>query len=382
MALEDLFGSPDYLRQLIGEEQFDRAKQSALNQGIINASLQLLAGTPPSFDNRGATGRLLAQAGQAGLQGYQAGMDKTLSDIAKSMQVREMLAKQKSREAQQKALQVATTTMQPAVIPEGQTLRDDQGELTMGAEAPKAVPSTFNADIYKTYALRLGVDPKDISSTIEAMRGKTTTVKAGETILGEDMKPIYSAPREANLQSIDTPQGVMIFNPVTGGYTPARDASGQPIMGTQGKPPAKFDESVNNIKNLRTSIDSYINELKNTDPRYLFPGSSKSAELGTKFTDVQMRIKNLYELGAITGPDLTLLNQAITDPTSMAGRYKGKESLEKQANTINSILDQNTINLYETYRQPVPKDLKRETKVTPENVGLTLPQGVTVKRVK
>ena len=52
MALEDLFGSPDYLRQLIGEEQFDRAKQSALNQGIINASLQLLAGTPPSFDNR------------------------------------------------------------------------------------------------------------------------------------------------------------------------------------------------------------------------------------------------------------------------------------------------------------------------------------------
>jgi hypothetical protein len=99
MALEDLFGSPDYLRQLLGEEQFNKARQSALNQGIINASLQLLAGTPPSFDNRNATQRLVAQAGQAGLQGYQGAMDRSLNDMLKATQVGEMVRKQK--EAQQ-----------------------------------------------------------------------------------------------------------------------------------------------------------------------------------------------------------------------------------------------------------------------------------------
>lgn len=369
------------LAQLLGQEQMQSAENQALNMGALNAIAQLLAASGPQAKPI-STGQAIGSALLGGVSGYQSSMDKTLSDMLKTAQVSELLNKQKLKEAQQKALQVATTTMQPAVVPEGQTLYDEMGEVTYGSQAPKAVPSTFNADIYKTYALRLGVDPKDIGSTIEAMKGKTMTVKPGEVVLGEDMKPIYTAPQEGKGQVVDTTQGLMIYDPIKRTMTPATDAQGQQLMGTQGKAPAKFDESVNNIKNLRTSINGYINELKNTDPRYLFPGSSKSAELATKFTDVQMRIKNLYELGAITGPDLTLLNQAITDPTSMAGRYKGKESLEKQANTINNILDQNTINLYETYRQPVPKDLKRETKVTPEDLGLKLPQGVTVKRVK
>lgn len=367
------------LMQLLTPEQRQGAQESALSMGALNALAQLLAASGPQARLVG-TGQAIGQALLGGVTGYQAGMDKTLKDIATSVQLQDVLQRQAARQAQQSALRASTTGIE-TTIPEGQTLRDDQGELTMGSSV-KETMKPFDANIYKTYALRLGVDPKDIGATIEAMRGKTMTVKPGETILGEDMRPIFQAPREANLQFVDTPQGLMIGNPLTGGITQARGADGQPIMGAQGKPPAKFDESVNNIKNLRTSIDSYIQEIKNTDPRFLFPGSAKSAELGTKFTDVQMRIKNLYELGAITGPDLTLLNQAITDPTSMAGRYKGKESLEKQAKTINNILDQNTINLYETYRQPIPKDLKEVKRVAPEDVGLTLPQGVTVKRVK
>jgi len=36
MALEDLFGSPEYLKQLIGEEQYGKAQNTALNQGFIS----------------------------------------------------------------------------------------------------------------------------------------------------------------------------------------------------------------------------------------------------------------------------------------------------------------------------------------------------------
>lgn len=376
-TIDDLLGSPDFLRQLIGEEQFARSREQALNQGILQASLAALGG-------RGNAGQVLSQAGTAGLQGYQGAFDRTLTDLAKSMQIKELQRKQKIQEAQQQALKAATTTMQPAVIPEGQTLRDDQGELTMGAEAPKAVPSTFNSDIYKTYALRLGVDPKDIGSTVEAMQGKTMTVKPGEVVLGADMKPIYTAPQESKGQVVDTAQGLMIYDPIKRTMTPATDAQGQPLMGDKNKPPQKFTDSVVNIKNMRTAVTDYINDLSSTDPRFIFPGSQKAAELGTKFTNLQMQLKNLYELGAITGPDLTLLNNAITDPTSMLGRYKGKESLEKQVDVITGVLANNEKNLYETYKQPIPKNLEniKPLRSPQEALGLTIPNGVTVKKVK
>jgi hypothetical protein len=382
MAIEDLFASPDYLRQLLGEEQFDRAKQSALNQGIINASLQLLAGSPPSYDNRGATGRLLAQAGQAGLQGYQTGMDKVLTDMLRGSQVKEMIDRQNLRKAQQSALRAATTGIQPEVVPQGQTLRDDQGELTMGATPEKQVMTPFNTDVYKAYALRLGVDPKDISATIESMRPKTQTVKPGDIVLGEDNKPVFQAPKEANLQAVDTPQGLMLFNPVTGAVTPARGADGQPIMGDKSKPPTKFTEQITYINNLKTSVADYVNDIKNTDPRYVFPGSAKAAELQTKYSDLMMQLKDAYGLGALQAPDLVVMNKIITDPVSMAGRYKGKESLQKQLDTINDVFASRELNLYKTYQQSIPKGLKEVKTVAPEDVGLTLPQGVTVKRVK
>ena len=360
-----------------------KAETQALNMGALNAIAQLLAASGPQARPIGA-GQAIGQALLGGYQGYQSSMDKTLGDMLKTAQVSELLNKQKLKEAQQKALQVATTTMQPAVIPQGQTLRDDQGELTMGAEAPKAVPSAFNADIYKTYALRLGVDPKDIGSTIEAMQGKTMTVKPGEVVLGSDMKPIYTAPQESKGQVVDTAQGLMIYDPIKRTMTPATDAQGQPLMGEKGKAPQKFTEQIGNITNLKQSVKSYIQDIKNTDPRYIFPGSAKAAELQTKYSDLMMQMKDAYGLGALQAPDLQVMNKIITDPVSMAGRYKGKEALETQLNTIESVFNAREKNLYETYKQPIPKNLENiSTPRSPqEALGLTIPSGVTVRKVK
>lgn len=371
------------LALLLGQEQMQKAETQALNMGALNAIAQLLAASGPQARPVG-TGQAIGQALLGGYQGYQSSMDKTLGDMLKTAQVSELLNKQKLKEAQQKALQVATTTMQPAVIPQGQTLRDDQGELTMGAEAPKAVPSAFNADIYKTYALRLGVDPKDIGSTIEAMQGKTMTVKPGEVVLGSDMKPIYTAPQEPKGQVVDTAQGLMIYDPIKRTMTPATDAQGQPLMGEKGKAPQKFTEQIGNITNLKQSVKSYIQDIKNTDPRYIFPGSAKAAELQTKYSDLMMQMKDAYGLGALQAPDLQVMNKIITDPVSMAGRYKGKEALETQLNTIESVFNAREKNLYETYKQPIPKNLENiSTPRSPqEALGLTIPSGVTVRKVK
>lgn len=90
-TIDDILGSPDFLRNLIGEEQFARSKEQALNQGILQASLAALGG-------RGTVGQVLSQAGTAGMQGYQGAFDKTLTDMLKATQISEMVRKQKEQQ--------------------------------------------------------------------------------------------------------------------------------------------------------------------------------------------------------------------------------------------------------------------------------------------
>jgi len=153
-------------------------------------------------------------------------------------------------------------------------------------------------------------------------------------------------------------------------------------MGDKSKAPPKFTEQVGYIKNLKTSVADYINDIKNTDPRFVFPGSAKAAELQTKYSDLMMQMKDAYGLGALQAPDLVVMNKIITDPVSMSGRYKGKEALETQLNTINSVFSNREKGLYETYKQPVPKDLQKiePPKSPQEALGITIPQGVVVRR--
>jgi hypothetical protein len=87
-TIDDILGSPDFLRQLIGEEQFAKTREQALNQGILQASLAALGG-------RGNVGQVISQAGSAGLQGYQGAFDRTLNDMVKATQISEMVRKQK-----------------------------------------------------------------------------------------------------------------------------------------------------------------------------------------------------------------------------------------------------------------------------------------------
>jgi hypothetical protein len=86
------------LAQLLGQEQMQKAENSALNMGALNAIAQLLSLSGAQARPVG-TGQALGQALIGGIGGYQSAMDKTLNDMLKSTQVSEMLRKQ--NEAQQ-----------------------------------------------------------------------------------------------------------------------------------------------------------------------------------------------------------------------------------------------------------------------------------------
>jgi hypothetical protein len=142
---------------------------------LINASLAALAGS--SQTNK--LGQIIGQAGQAGLQGYQGAMDRTLSDIAKGLQMQEMVRKQK--EAQQiKQLMASAATPQykttPAVIPQGQTMLDDQGVPTLGTTPEQKTLTGYTYDIGKVapalYAMGKPEVVKQIAEAQKLIDGK------------------------------------------------------------------------------------------------------------------------------------------------------------------------------------------------------------------
>jgi len=96
------------LAQLLGQEQMQKAENTALNMGALNAIAQLLSLSGAQARPVG-TGQALGQALIGGIGGYQSSMDKTLSDMAKSMQIQDMVEKQKRERAFRENVEKAYT---------------------------------------------------------------------------------------------------------------------------------------------------------------------------------------------------------------------------------------------------------------------------------
>jgi hypothetical protein len=166
------------LAQLLGQDQMQKAENSALNMGALNAIAQLLSlsGAQP---RRVGTGQALGQALIGGIGGYQSSMDKTLGDLLKTTQIQEITRKQKESEQIKQLMASAATPKYettPAVIPQGQTLRDDQGMLTMGASPEQQKVTGYGYDVSKVapalYAMGKPELVKQIAEAEKAVGGK------------------------------------------------------------------------------------------------------------------------------------------------------------------------------------------------------------------
>lgn len=111
----------------------------------------------------------------------------------------------------------------------------------------------------------------------------------------------------------------------------------------------QFKTKMLSVKNLEDAITAYENELKTTGPTVL---PAKGAKLKATFTDLQMKTKALFELGVITGPDMQILQGAITDPTTIRGSMMlGKDALMEQLGVLRSAAERSKNNLKEVYGQ-------------------------------
>jgi hypothetical protein len=125
------------------------------------------------------------------------------------------------------------------------------------------------------------------------------------------------------------------------------------VASSGAKSPESFKKTQTAVTNMRTALEAYKTALNVDGPEsFLKSGGANHTMLKARFTDLQMQLKGLYELGAITGPDMEILGAAITDPTSANGNWKGKDSLLAQLSVFDEIVNRNDDNSRAINGQP------------------------------
>jgi hypothetical protein len=129
--------------------------------------------------------------------------------------------------------------------------------------------------------------------------------------------------------------------------------------------PAEIQKTVKGAINYQKAVDDLQTEFQGyTD--YDLAKPNVRAKLQQKVTNAYLLGKDSNSLGALTGPDLKLLEKLVTDPTAFS-------SLILDRKTINSLYDSQRRaagdNIRESYRfdqKPVPESLRNNILVKPK----------------
>lgn len=130
-------------------------------------------------------------------------------------------------------------------------------------------------------------------------------------------------------------------------------------------------ETQRGFMDLKSSLDTYENALNTYD----FRGKSAldpaaRAALEGAYTDLQMKLKTLYELGAPQAGDLKLLEQSLSNPVSAFGTAKGVafgvEPHKAKVGQIRNLLTNSQKNFETQLGKPTPEAAKPDAgKLTP-----------------
>ncbi len=101
------------------------------------------------------------------------------------------------------------------------------------------------------------------------------------------------------------------------------DAASYQVADMSGIPPSGVGET-NQLHAAARSFQGFMKSLQDYEKTFANGGSTmwpgkRGDELSIAHRDLQMQMKELYNLGVLNGPDLDLMNQILIDPTSVTG---------------------------------------------------------------
>lgn len=137
-------------------------------------------------------------------------------------------------------------------------------------------------------------------------------------------------------QYIQTEQGTMQIPgldvaSVLSGRQPSQQPAGMALPGTEKTAPMQkeYTDKWQAREKINSAANRYKEILDELGPQIAVgPLNAKDqTRLASAYTKLQLEAKTAAELGALSGPDLGLVEKWIPDPTSLAGAAKGKEAL-------------------------------------------------------
>jgi hypothetical protein len=140
----------------------------------------------------------------------------------------------------------------------------------------------------------------------------------------------------------------------------ATPTAGKPLMGKPKEAPVKFNDTDLQLSGLAGSLKDFRKEVSRdvfTGAKFI-PTGQDTARMQAKYTALLMGVKDLYTLGALTGPDMGIIESQLTNPASWSGKFTTKEGFEAQIKVIEDMLKRSATNLENTYSR-VPKATKK-----------------------
>jgi hypothetical protein len=166
--------------------------------------------------------------------------------------------------------------------------------------------------------LRLGRKPADEPLETVMRDGKRVLVRRSEAAGMEAPSPSSAGDRV--LVQVAQPDGSVV-------YMPRDQAAGMqaPRAGAGAAEMAKRQQA---LANVTDAIAGFKQTLSGTGSRVM-PGVDKST-LETSYENLQLQMKELFNLGVLNGPDLALMRRVLSNPTDIKGRMLAGGSADEQ----------------------------------------------------
>lgn len=143
----------------------------------------------------------------------------------------------------------------------------------------------------------------------------------------------------------------------------ADKAAREAVAPKVGADPAAFSAKEQKLKDFEGYLNDYKDELaKNLTvfPTKIplipsqgieipLPVGSDTARMQAKYNSLLMGVKDAYQLGALTGPDMSIVEAQITNPASIAGMMQSKEAFNEQVKVLDGLLSRAKANLETSY---------------------------------
>lgn len=111
----------------------------------------------------------------------------------------------------------------------------------------------------------------------------------------------------------------------------------QPVAGIGPKQGETAQKQQTGVQNTRAALTQYREALKDFSLTDLASPDAR-AKMGTVYNNAMLQAKEAFNLGVLNGPDLKILEQVLTPPTSLKGGLTSKAALDAQAAKLDEIM--------------------------------------------